>query len=148
MAPTTWRFIRVSSMTSYTCPKVAASKASARLHRPSKWRKPKTNEYSSAKGFTIRIACHQPNGGGITGAFPPLAGSDYLLSNPSRAIDILLKGLSGKITVNGKEYDGVMPAVQLSDEKMANVLTYILNSWNNNGGEIKPADVAAKRAQH
>ena len=94
------------------------------------------------------LACHQPNGGGITGAFPPLAGSDYLLSNPSRAIDILLKGLSGKITVNGKEYDGVMPAVQLSDEKMANVLTYILNSWNNNGGEIKPADVAAKRAQH
>ncbi|MFT5220222.1 MAG: nitrite reductase (NO-forming) [Gammaproteobacteria bacterium] len=94
------------------------------------------------------LACHQPDGGGITGAFPPLAGSDYLLSNPEGAIDILLKGLSGKINVNGKEYNGVMPAVQLSDEKMANVLTYILNTWNNNGGEIKPADVAAKRAQH
>ncbi len=94
------------------------------------------------------LACHQPDGGGIVGAFPPLAGSDYLLSNPARSIDILLKGLSGKITVSGKEYDGVMPAVQLSDEKVANVLTYILNAWNNNGGEITTADVAAKRAQH
>lgn len=94
------------------------------------------------------LACHQPGGVGIVGAFPPLAGSDYLLSNPARAIDVLLKGLSGKISVNGKEYNGVMPAVQLSDEKIANVLTYILNTWSNNGGEITPGEVATKRAQH
>lgn len=87
-------------------------------------------------------------GQGIPGAFPPLAGSDYLLSNPERAIDVLLKGLSGKIVVNGKDFNGVMPAVQLSDENMANVLTFILNSWNNNGGEITPEKVAEKRAQH
>lgn len=90
-------------------------------------------------------ACHQGTGTGIPGAFPPLAGSDYLLSDPERAISVLVNGLSTSITVNGQDYKGVMPAVQLSDEKMANVLTYILNSWNNNGGEITPQQVAAGR---
>jgi nitrite reductase (NO-forming) len=93
------------------------------------------------------LACHQPNGEGIPGAFPPLAGSDYLLAKPERAIDVLLNGLSGKISVKGKQYNGVMPAVQLSDESVANVLTYILNAWDNNGGEITPKQVASKR-QH
>lgn len=94
------------------------------------------------------MACHQPEGQGMTGAFPPLAGSDYLLSNPKRAIDVLLKGLSGKVTVNGIDYNGVMPAVQLQNEQMANVLTYVLNSWNNNGGEITPEQVSAARQSH
>ena len=93
-------------------------------------------------------ACHQEGGQGIPGAFPPLAGSDYLLSNPERAIGVLVKGLSGKINVNGKDYDGVMPAVSLSDEKVANVLTYILNNWKNNGGEITPTQVASERGKH
>jgi nitrite reductase (NO-forming) len=91
------------------------------------------------------LACHQPDGKGIPGAFPPLAGSDYLLSNPKRAIDILLNGLSGKITVSGKDFNGVMPAVQLTDESVANVLTFVLNTWGNNGGEITPQEVAARR---
>jgi nitrite reductase (NO-forming) len=94
------------------------------------------------------MACHQSEGQGIPGAFPPLAGSDYLLSDPKRAINVLLKGLSGPATVNGITYNGVMPAVQLSDEKVANVLTYILNSWNNNGGEIIPAHVTESRSTH
>ncbi|MBL4658842.1 MAG: nitrite reductase, copper-containing [Alcanivoracaceae bacterium] len=93
-------------------------------------------------------ACHQANGQGIPNAFPQLAGSDYLLSNPKRSIGVILNGLSGKITVNGKDYDGVMPAVNLSDEKMANVLTYILNSWNNNGGKIDAIEVSEARSQH
>lgn len=91
------------------------------------------------------LACHQPNGQGIAGAFPPLAGSDYLLANPTRAIDVVLSGLSGKVKVNGKEYNGVMPAVQLNDENVANVLTYILNTWGNNGGEVTPDQVATRR---
>jgi nitrite reductase (NO-forming) len=93
-------------------------------------------------------ACHQNSGQGIAGAFPPLGGSDYLLSDPQRAIDVLLNGLSGPVTVSGVEYNGVMPAVRLSNEKMANVLTYVLNSWNNNGGEITTQQVAAKRSGH
>jgi nitrite reductase (NO-forming) len=47
--------------------------------------------------------------------------------------------------VSGKKYNGVMPAVQLTDESIANVLTYVLNSWGNNGGEITPGQVASKR---
>ena len=92
------------------------------------------------------MACHQQNGKGLPGAFPPLAGSDYLLSDPKRSIDVLLDGLSGEITVNGVGYNGVMPAVRLDDQSVANVLTYILNAWNNNGGEITPEEVAEHRA--
>ena len=54
----------------------------------------------------------------------------------------------GKITVNGNAYNGVMPAVQLTNEKVANVLTYILNSWGNNGGEITPTQVESARNKH
>lgn len=90
-------------------------------------------------------ACHQPDGSGVPNAFPPLAKSDYLNADPNRAIDAIHNGLSGKITVNGKEYDSVMPAVNLDDEKTANVVTYIMNSWGNKGGEITPEDVAARK---
>ena len=93
------------------------------------------------------LACHQPAGQGIPGAFPPLAKSDYLAADPTRAIGILLNGLSGEITVNGHKFNGVMPAVQLDDESIANVLTFILNSWGNKGGEITPEQVASKRKQ-
>ena len=50
--------------------------------------------------------------------------------------------------ISGQTYNGVMPAVRLSDEKTANVLTYILNSWGNNGGEITPQQVSSLRSQH
>ena len=83
-------------------------------------------------------ACHQPTGAGLPGAFPPLAGSDYLLDDPARALTGLLQGLTGPITVNGTQYNSVMPPQgHLSDQDLANVMTYILNSWGNRGGEIK-----------
>lgn len=90
-------------------------------------------------------ACHQPDGTGVPKAFPPLAKSDYLNKDPKRAISAILNGLSGKITVNGQEYDSVMPAVALDDEKVANVVTYIMNSWGNKGGETTPEEVKAAR---
>lgn len=93
-------------------------------------------------------ACHQPEGQGITGAFPPLAGSDYLLADKDRAIGVIINGLSGEVMVNGTPYNGVMPAVQLSDEDVANVLTYVLNTWGNDGGEVVPIDVQRVRSQH
>ncbi len=91
-------------------------------------------------------ACHQPNGLGIPGAFPPLADSDFLEKDISRAIDSVLNGLSGKIKVNGIAYDGVMPKVLLSDQEIANVMTYIMNSWGNEFGNVKPSDVQALRS--
>jgi len=90
-------------------------------------------------------ACHQVDGKGLKGAFPPLAGSDYLMADKPRAIRTVLEGLTGKVTVNGTDYDSVMPALGLSDEDTANVLTFILNSWGNKGGEITPSDVRSLR---
>lgn len=91
------------------------------------------------------LACHGVEGKGVEGAFPPLANSDYLNADHKRAIDAVLYGVTGEITVNGKKYNSVMPAVGLDDENTANVLTYVLNSFGNKGGEIKPADVAERR---
>ncbi|MBI3731373.1 MAG: nitrite reductase, copper-containing [Burkholderiales bacterium] len=92
--------------------------------------------------------CHQANGAGLPGVFPPLAQSDYLNSDPQRSIGVLLRGLTGKVTVNGKEFDSVMPAMnQLNDDEVANILTYALNSWGNKGGRILASDVKAERAK-
>ncbi len=92
--------------------------------------------------------CHQTNGAGLPGVFPPLAGSTFLNANPQRAIGILLHGLTGKINVNGNEFDSVMPSMsQLNDDEVANILTYVLNSWNNKGARISASDVKAERAK-
>ncbi|AJY40244.1 nitrite reductase, copper-containing [Burkholderia humptydooensis] len=92
--------------------------------------------------------CHQSAGSGLPGVFPPLAGSDFLAANPKRAVGILLHGLNGKVTVNGRDYDSAMPPMaQLTDDEVANVLTYVLNNWNNPGGRISADEVAKARAK-
>ncbi len=91
--------------------------------------------------------CHQTNGAGLAGVFPPLAKSDYLAADPKRAIGILLHGLTGKVTVNGGEYNSVMPPMnQLNDDEIANILTYVLNTWGNPGGRILSDEVTKIRA--
>jgi nitrite reductase (NO-forming) len=91
--------------------------------------------------------CHQPNGAGLPGVFPPLAKSDYLAADTKRAIDVVLNGLTGKVTVNGSEYNSVMPPMtQLNDDAIANILTYVMNSWGNKGGRVLTADVQKARA--
>jgi len=90
-------------------------------------------------------ACHQADGKGIPGAFPPLAGSDYFKGNPSKVASAITHGLSGSITVNGKVYNGVMPTQTLGDEEVANVVTFVMNNLGNGGGEITPAQVSAIR---
>jgi nitrite reductase (NO-forming) len=91
--------------------------------------------------------CHQENGEGMPDVFPPLAKSDYLTSNPQRAIGVVLNGLSGPVTVNGKSFNSVMPPMsQLTDDEIANILTYALNSWGNSGGAVSKEQVAKTRA--
>ena len=92
-------------------------------------------------------ACHQPGGIGIRRAFPPLANSDFLNQDHPRAIDVLLHGMSGKVVVNGEQYNSSMPAIQLSDHDVANVLTFLLNTWENNGGQIAPGQVQQRRLE-
>jgi nitrite reductase (NO-forming) len=93
--------------------------------------------------------CHQANGEGLPGVFPPLAKSDYLAKQDrNHLISIPLHGLTGKVTVNGKDYDSVMPPMtQLTDDEIANLLTYVLNSWGNPGGQVTKEEVAKVRAQ-
>ncbi|HPE83542.1 MAG: nitrite reductase, copper-containing [Aequorivita sp.] len=101
--------------------------------------------FGKDKYMATCVACHQANGQGIEGAFPPLAKSDYLNADVDRAIDIVLHGKTGEITVNGKKYNSVMTAQALSDEEVANVLTYVYNSWGNSKKEVTPEMVKAVR---
>ncbi|MCQ4166618.1 copper-containing nitrite reductase [Tahibacter harae] len=91
--------------------------------------------------------CHQDSGAGLPGVFPPLAKSDYLSAQKSAdLVRIVLSGLSGPIQVNGQHYDSVMPPMsQLTDDEIANILTFIRNSWGNSGEQVEKAEVEAVR---
>ena len=94
----------------------------------------------------VCAACHQPTGTGLPGAFPPLAKSDYLNADVNRAIKTVIKGLTGKVTVNGKVFNSAMPAqATLSDKEIADVLTYVYASWGNSKKKVTPAMVKAQR---
>ena len=91
--------------------------------------------------------CHQENGQGLANVFPSLAGSDFLNADPERAIGIVLNGLNGPVTVNGTAFNSVMPPMsQLNDDEIANILTFVMNSWGNNGNAISSAQVKQARA--
>ena len=95
-------------------------------------------------------ACHQTSGQGVPGAFPPLAGSEWVLGKEDRVIRVLLHGLGGPIQVKGNTYNGAMPAFgkvpgggyNWSDEKIAQVLSYIRHEWGNNADFITKDKVA------
>jgi nitrite reductase (NO-forming) len=91
------------------------------------------------------FACHQIDGSGLANAFPPLAGSDFLNADVNRAINIVLKGLTGEIEVNGKKFNSTMPAQVLNDDEIASVLTYVYSQWDNNGTLVTPEMVKAQR---
>lgn len=92
-------------------------------------------------------ACHQATGAGLPGVFPPLAGSDWVASKESTLIAIVLHGINGPLTVDGKPFSGSMPAwgTQLQDPEIAAVLTYVRSHWGNTGGPITAETVAAVR---
>jgi len=92
------------------------------------------------------VACHQQDGKGIAGAFPPLAKSDFLNANINRAVGIVVNGYEGPIKVNGESFNSTMPKLNLTDEQIANVLTYVLNNWGNGGGVVTTGQVKAIRA--
>ncbi|HYI77537.1 MAG TPA: cytochrome c [Chryseolinea sp.] len=90
-------------------------------------------------------SCHMEKGEGLEGAFPPLAKSDYLMADKARSIRQILNGASGEMVVNGKTYNGEMPAMDLTDEQVSDVLNYVRNSWGNKGAAVTPAEVKAQR---
>src|SRR5690606_34092678 len=90
-------------------------------------------------------ACHQVDGNGLAGAFPPVRASDYLNADINRAIRTVLHGLSGEITVNGETFNSIMPGQNLTDEEVANVLTYVTHELDNDPVEVTPEMVRAER---
>jgi len=93
------------------------------------------------------FVCHQFNGQGIPGIYPPLAKSDFLSGNLELPIKALVEGLYGPITVLGKKYNGSMPPSVLNDQDVADVLTYVLNSWGNSGGALSAATIKEVRSR-
>jgi nitrite reductase (NO-forming) len=92
------------------------------------------------------FVCHQPNGLGVGNQIPPLAKSDVLMSDKLGAVRGVLQGRSGQLTVNGKRYNGTMiPFPNLSDEQIADVVTYIRNSWGNSGDAVAASEVSKLR---
>ena len=105
----------------------------------------------AAPGGGLCFTCHQPNGQGLAGQFPPLAGSDWVLGNKERLIKISIHGLMGEIEVNGVKYNNVMappgiPPGSLTDQQIADVLTYIRNDWGNSASAVSPQEVATVRS--
>ena len=89
-------------------------------------------------------ACHQNDGQGLAKVFPPLANSDYLMERKDKGIGVILKGLSGEIVVNGEKYNGVMPQLLLNNDEVANILTYVRNSWGNKDNQMVTAEDVEK----
>lgn len=98
----------------------------------------------------ICAACHQPNGMGVPGMFPPLAGSEWVNTpGHQRMIRIVLNGLSGPITVSGQPFSNVMVPLRdtLKDEDIANVISYVRQEWGNKGGTVPPEEVKKVREE-
>lgn len=96
---------------------------------------------------TLCAACHQPTGQGIPERFPPLAGSDFLNSDKNRAIKTVLNGRQGEIVVNGRKFNNIMPKFPLTDDDIANALTYVYNSFGNSGKDVTSNEVKGLRGQ-
>jgi len=107
---------------------------------------------SGEKIFAGRCAsCHQANGLGIEGQFPPLANSEWVSADPAVITSIILKGLKGEIVVDGKTYGTSaavnMAAVPISDREISNVSTYVRQAWGNTSSEVTEDFVSQLRAE-
>ena len=92
------------------------------------------------------MACHQASGSGVPGMYPTLQKTDWVNSDKSRLISLLLKGQQGEITVNGQVFRGVMPTHQyLTDEQIADVLTYVRSNYGNTASAVLPEEVTGIR---
>jgi mono/diheme cytochrome c family protein len=95
----------------------------------------------------VCMTCHQANGRGVPGRFPPLAASDFLNADKTRAIQTLLNGRTGEITVNGQHFNQDMPRLPFDDAQIASVLTYVYGSFGNSGQDVSPEDVKLVRSK-
>ncbi len=98
--------------------------------------------------MTRCMSCHQMNGRGVAGVFPPLVETEWVTGDKGRLIRVVLNGLTGEIDVEGERYSGAMPPWRsfLDDEQTAQLLSYIRTSWGNEASEVTAAEVTKVRA--
>lgn len=103
-----------------------------------------------AQYMAICVACHQPTGMGLPPVFPPLVNSEYVMGNPERIAAIILNGVIGPITVDGKPYNNMMPAqgAVLTDTKISQVASYVRSAFGGGAGPVTVDDVKAARAKY
>lgn len=88
------------------------------------------------------LSCHQPDGNGVRGMYPPLAGNPVVTGPADKLIRIVLFGLEGPLEVLGKEYNQVMPSQDyLSDKQISSILTFLRSSWGNKADPVKESHV-------
>jgi mono/diheme cytochrome c family protein len=114
--------------------------------KPSETRSPKFQQYF-AQGEKLYLQhcsnCHQKNGRGLGLIYPPLDTSDYMQNNVEAVICLIRHGKSGELIVNGKSFNQKMPGVTtLSDLEIAEIATYIFNSWTHDHGIIDVKDAS------
>lgn len=103
------------------------------------------------KIYMVRCAsCHQMQGTGVPGVFPPLTGTEWVTGDPGRLVRVILHGLTGPIEVSGVKYSGAMPpwGTFLTDEEVAAVATYVRANFGNEASEISEAQVTKVRETH
>jgi len=94
------------------------------------------------------IACHGPDGKGVAGAFPPLDGSPFVTGDPSVPARVVMLGLQGPIEVAGQKYESIMPPLaDLKDDQVADVVTYVRQSWSNDAPAVTADMVKQVRAK-
>ena len=89
------------------------------------------------------VVCHLGSGEGVAGAFPPLANSDYLIKNREASIRGVKYGQKGELVVNGETYNAVMAPMGLEDEEIADVMNYVMNSFENSSNKIVTVEEVA-----
>ena len=94
------------------------------------------------------LSCHQANGSGVGNLNPPLYGTEWVTGNKNTLIQMVLKGSKGQVEIDGEKFHNTMPAqAHLTDQQIADVLTYIRNGFGNKASIISPAEVKAQRAK-
>ena len=85
------------------------------------------------------LTCHQANGSGVPGMFPPLRSGSWVSKSPEELIPLILKGLKGKIEVNGESYKSAMPPqTKITDQELALVLTFVRSNFGNHFDSVTP----------
>lgn len=117
--------------------------------KPEQVKVPKKNMDNGRKVYdTYCMACHQADGSGVPRMNPPLTKTSYVLGDKKKLVQIVLKGMNEPIEIEGETYENVMSAHDfLTDQEVADVLTFVRNSFGNKASIVTPAEVKAQRGK-